>query len=394
MDNSTKPYRIFVALPDTRIASTLMMRGIFEFNASHPKWTIDVPRDSEAITDDVATRVVNAGYDGIICIASLSASILARFGKSSAALGTIGYVSSRTHQSAAVLSNNRSLGRDVAAGFLARGFFRSFGFIPARNRANWSEDRKDGFTERLADAGYTCAIFRHGKTASTDETLGRWLLGLQKPTAILAASDAWAEDAIRACHRFGLKIPSDVAISGVNNNILACEHCNPPLTSVAIDYERQGYRIAELLNEILESSTPCKSVTDHIGAAPIAWRASTPDLQPSGSLVQRGIDFIHAQIANGITAADVVRHLKVSHRLASLRFHEIRGESITDVILAERLERTRKLLVSSNAPIAEVCRRAGWASESRPKAAFAMHFGMSMRDYRNLTARMSARSHR
>ena len=386
MSDKRASYRIFAALPDTRIASTLMMRGIFDFRASHPELTVDIPRDSEAINDVAATRIVNAGYDGIITIHSLPASVLSIFENSTAALGTIGYTSAFARRNAAVLSDNRSLGREVAAGFLSRGFFRSFGFVPARKRAAWSEDRKDGFTERLADAGYTCSVFRHGKSAPTQEALGRWLTNLKKPTAILAASDAWAEDTIKACRSAGLDIPSEIAISGVNNDILICEYGDPPLTSVAIDYELQGYRVAQLLLEIITGENPLHSAVDYIGAAPIVWRASTPDLQPNSSLVKRGMDFIHARVADGITASDVVSHLGVSHRLASLRFHEIRGRSISNAIQEARLERTRMLLVSSNAPISEVCRRAGWMSESRPKAAFAAHFGMSMRDFRNLNA--------
>ena len=72
-----------------------------------------------------------------------------------------------------------------------------------------------------------------------------------------------------------------------------------------------------------------------MGSDPMAraWHALFSD-----RLVQRALAFIRAHYAEPIRPQDVVKELKVSRRLADLRFSAIQGESMGKAILRMRLE--------------------------------------------------------
>ena len=113
-------------------------------------------------------------------------------------------------------------------------------------------------------------------------------------------------------------------------------------------------------------------------------RESTSPVTPSGRLVQRALAFIRAHYAEPIRPQDVVRELKVSRRLADLRFSAIQGESIGKAILRTRLEAVCRRLVATNDTLANIAASCGFRKLDRLNAAFKSRYGVSMRDYRTL----------
>jgi DNA-binding LacI/PurR family transcriptional regulator len=77
----------------------------------------------------------------------------------------------------------------------------------------------------------------------------------QHPTALFAANDVMAIEAIRTLTRFGWRVPADVAVCGFDN-IPEAEVVMPPLTTVDQDAEAIGRRAAELLLERLTADAP------------------------------------------------------------------------------------------------------------------------------------------
>ena len=86
-------------------------------------------------------------------------------------------------------------------------------------------------------------------------------------------------------------------------------------------------------------------------------------------------------VDNGITAADVVRQLHVSRRLADLRFREITGTSILAYITDIRLEKVKRLLTDTDLRVEEIARHCGYTAGNL-KNLFARHFHCSMRAFR------------
>ena len=83
----------------------------------------------------------------------------------------------------------------------------------------------------------------------------RELLSLpERPTAIFAASDLTAIAALSVIYDFGLKVPSDIAIIGVNN-IDITSYTSPPLTTVDVHTREMGAIAADLLLARLNGDT-------------------------------------------------------------------------------------------------------------------------------------------
>ena len=136
--------------------------------------------------------------------------------------------------------DHEAVGRLAAEHFLERGH-RHFGFFGS-DSAHYSKLREASFRRRLAQAGHTVsacyveyllrlpALMESKRAAAR---VRRWLEGLPKPVAILAANDIPARELADACRRFALRVPDDVALLGVDNDDLECGLTSPPLSSVA-----------------------------------------------------------------------------------------------------------------------------------------------------------------
>ena len=57
----------------------------------------------------------------------------------------------------------------------------------------------------------------------------------------MACNDDYAQQLVVACKAARLHIPDQVGIVGVDNDELVCELSSPPISSVAINFERAGF---------------------------------------------------------------------------------------------------------------------------------------------------------
>jgi len=72
-----------------------------------------------------------------------------------------------------------------------------------------------------------------------------------RPTALFAANDLMAIEAIKAFQRLGLRVPEDIAVCGFDN-IPEAAYVEPPLTTVGHDVEEMGRVAARLLIDRIE----------------------------------------------------------------------------------------------------------------------------------------------
>ncbi|QLD11946.1 LacI family DNA-binding transcriptional regulator [Microbacterium oleivorans] len=82
-----------------------------------------------------------------------------------------------------------------------------------------------------------------------------------RPEAVVAANDLIGVGVLRAAEDLGLRVPSDLAVTGLDNTELA-EVVRPGLTSVDLGAKERGRAAAEmLLARIADSARPPQSVT-------------------------------------------------------------------------------------------------------------------------------------
>jgi len=147
-----------------------------------------------------------------------------------------------------------------AVSFLISKGHKRIGFIGGSGMGASLEDsrRFDGYCYCLRKAGIPLDE-RLVKNCKWSQDLAqictRELLSLpERPTAIFAASDLIAIAALSVIYEYGLKVPSDIAIIGINN-IDITAYTSPPLSTIDVHAREMGRIAADLLLSRINGDT-------------------------------------------------------------------------------------------------------------------------------------------
>ena len=228
-----------------------------------------------------------------------------------------------------ILEHDSAATARLAAEELLKSGFEDYAYIPYQDN-RWNRDRMESFRRMVTMAGK-----RFHKLPGANPRI--ILSHLPKPCGILAGNDAAAADTIHAAAVLGLAIPGQIAIAGIDNEELLCENENPTISSVEQDFEGAGYRLAQLLSMEMESRGSAPKFSTY-GPLRLVKRSSTAMFPKDDPRVRRGIEYIRLKAASGKVSVDAVAEaMGCSRRLATLRFREIVGRSITDEIQRVRI---------------------------------------------------------
>ena len=238
----------------------------------------------------------------------------------------------------AVRLDSEEVGRMAAKELLSLGL-DSFAFVPFRLPLYWNEDRARAFETDIKTVGKRFFRFKRSFKASPAEqreALEKWLAELPKPCGVFAANDYVSEEVATAAARLKIKVPSQLAIIGVDNDEQICESANPPLTSIMPDFADGGYLAAQLLGRMIGSKSVRPGVHT-FGASCVIRRKSTRYVGKSVGVaktgaVARGLDFIQTDAGRGIGVMDVVQKMGVIRCTAEVMFKAETGKTILQAI--------------------------------------------------------------
>jgi DNA-binding LacI/PurR family transcriptional regulator len=126
----------------------------------------------------------------------------------------------------------------------------------------WFGRTHGGYVRAMAEAGLVpSASSIHADERELGYLGAKSLLSQQdRPTAILAGTDATAEGACRAARDLGLRMPEDISICGSNDTEAPLLH--PPLTTIRCFPEEVGGQLVELaLRRIEQPKAPAQQIT-------------------------------------------------------------------------------------------------------------------------------------
>ena len=385
--------KVFIALRMAGIAGQEKLSGIFRFLGDNHDWDIRLVRTTGEFTVAAVQEALRAKYDGFIVSipgTEKTAAVLALTDVPTIVMDTHSpHLERRSTNIACIRNSSKEIGQTAAHHLLAIGKCRSYAFVHNPSVLPWSIDRCRAFRETLRDNGFWCHEFK------TPDGLQK----LQRPVGVFAANDDRGYDVIEFCHAHRIRVPEDAAVLGINNDTLICENCHPQLSSIQPDFEQEGYLAAETLSKMMRkpyrprprglalARSACEdaSRTVFVGVKAVVRRESTAELSTSGKLVQKALAYIRKNALRGISVEDVVAHLKVSRRLADLRFRELQHTSIGQEIARIRLAEVQRLLRSTKEPIDSIAARCGYENPNYLKNLFRKRFSMSMREFRKLS---------
>lgn len=273
-----------------------------------------------------------------------------------------------------VATDDAAIGKLAAEHLMNRGL-RHFAFCgyPETRTNVWMTERKRGFTGRLAEAGFDCHVFvgRHSSATSWQRVLqeiSSWLTKLPRPLGVMGCYDYRARHVLEACRILGLQVPDDVAVIGVDNDII-CDLATPPLTSIEQGKFQIGYTAAASLDQLIggRRRVPLRQVIPPVG---IVARQSTDLLCVSDPCVAQALRLIRQEACLGTHAAAVCRSIGLSRNTLDKRFKDAIGRTIDQEIRRIRLMRACELLARTKLPLRLVAKQACFGSEQYLSAVF------------------------
>jgi len=244
-------------------------------------------------------------------------------------------------------------------------------------------------------AGLTAAIPRHilprgDQNApypdATRSRLAAWLKGLPRPVGIFAFTDRVALELDEACARLGLRVPEDVALIGVGNDLARVEFAHVPLTSVQLNTQGIGTLAAETLQHLMDERPNVRrqaasAAETLVSPQKIVTRQSTDRHAVEDEAVAAALDYIREHAGNTIYVEDVARAAGVT-RVLELRFRAAFGGAVNAEILRQHFERAEELMSEPTLTLGEIAYASGFESPSVFATAFRRRYGKAPSEFR------------
>lgn len=292
-----------------------------------------------------------------------------------------------------IVVDDKAVMRQALAHLLDRGL-RSFAFLGYAGMRFVDADRRSLAALCREQAGIVEAgpadrrgdprtlLVPHAFTMQVHEpVIGRWIEALPKPVGLIAANDEIAAVALAACRTWGVAVPDQVAVVGVDDDPVYCQVSDPALSSVDPNTFKVGYHAAAMLHGMLEGRLEPPALT-YVEPAGVVARRSTDVLAFAEPDAVRVVRFIRDHACDGLTVGRIVKKMGVSRRTLERLFTEHVGHSPSEEIRRVRLARVRQLLAGTDIGYDEVARMTGFAHLETMRRVFKGEFGISPGDYR------------
>ena len=285
-----------------------------------------------------------------------------------------------------VLADNVTIGRTGAEHLLSCGI-EHLAFFQLGD-ANVERERMDGFRRAVETAG---KHFHHLDFSQVSRDLAQtldptpWLAGelakLPRPMGIMAQYDRNAQYVIQAAELASLLVPHDVAVVGVDNDMISCELGLLPLTSVDRRRHDHGYEAAALLDRIISGEKPPNDPI-LVAPGPVVVRQSTSIFAVDDPYLVRAIQFIAENFRRSLSVEDVVTASGTQRRRLYELFEKNMGRPIKSEILRCRLNEARRLLSTTHFKLSAVAVKCGFRDEYHLSRAFKAEIGLSPGQFR------------
>jgi LacI family transcriptional regulator len=343
----------------------------------------------------IKPRTGGLGFDGIVARATPNMAAAAR----QAGIPMVNvWMNSPVKDIPSVFPDASAAGEMAAAHLLGRGF-RNFGYLGYKKDVD-SRNQLAGFRGAVEAHGLSCTVHQF-----IDEDLDgpapgweRFISGLEEwvdswttPIGIYVTQDLNCRYLIDVCRNKGLYVSQDVAIIGTGNESVICDAPPPTLTSIDLGYTRVGHRAASLLHELMSGAEPPKEPI-LVAPAELVPRQSTDVFAASDPMVSRALRFMAEHSHERIEVKTVVSAVATNRRSLERRFRQSIGKSIAEEITRLRLERAKRRIVETDAPMKDIALEVGFRNADHFYKVFSRVEGMPPSQFREERQRLFPRN--
>lgn len=372
----------------THIAGRRTVEGVLKYAQEKTNWIIESP--PHPVDSNISRWLGDWRGDGIV-LRSFSPAIVDQVKKIGIpVVNTLGSLHDRTARERNIRPANEGIGRKAATYFLEKGFHR-FAFLGMKDQL-WSKSRKFGFRSVLKERSLRPKVLEIPNFYAPDTKLSwtevearmtSWAKSLPEFCGVFCVNDDLGCYFIDLCRKANRRIPSELAILGVDNDAFRCELCNPSLSSIDPNHREVGYQAAALLDRLMHHRSPEVPVR-YVSCGDVVERGSTDVLAVCDEDLKNAVSFIRDNLASRIRIEDIARHAHLSQSVLKRRFKTVLGQTVHERIVQERIRVARTLLVATNLPLVIVAERSGFAHQGHMGRTFREHLETTPLEYRHL----------
>ena len=347
--------KVILLIESSRASGRALLRGVADYSHHHGPWSFSW---EPAGLEKVQPLLETGDADGIILRDVAGAEEIMAYGLPTV---VVGHRKTEIPGLVNVVTDSEAIGRMGAEHLLGCGFkhFAFCGYVktPLEN-TTWSEIRREFFCERIREAGFAhpphYALSTLPKNWSREwRSLAQWLGALPKPLGLMACNDDCAQRVMEVCKLAGLTVPDTIGIIGADNDEVVCGLTDPPMSSIAINFERAGYEAAAALDGLMRGAPV---VPDRITAAAshVVTRRSTDFVAADEPHLAKALRYIRDHARDGVSVDEVAMSAGLSRRALEKRFRKQLGRSILEEVRRIRTDHIARLLVETDLPVAKI----------------------------------------
>lgn len=349
--------RILIIADKVKTYSRSILEGISEFVEQQWDWCCDLQISKPEVDRAVASGTVS----GIISVVSHSKEELDQLREYSIPL-VFSLLEPLDDSLPFVGVDDTRVGAMAGDHFLEIGF-RKFAFIGQKRKVEserFTQKRKDGFFDRL---GLPCEARKEKLINLTPESrreLEKFLRGLSGRFGIFCDTDVTAKIVSDVSCSVELQIPDQMAVAGVDNDLIDCLLTYPSLTSIELPGRQIGRTAADLLDQLMNGG----KAAGHILLPPLGVkvRTSTRISVADDPVIFDALSYINKHACSGLKVQDLIPRSGICRSLFERRFRKSTGKSPLQEIHRVRIDAAKSMLVNSMATIHSVAEACGFCN--------------------------------
>lgn len=197
--------------------------------------------------------------------------------------------------------------------------------------------------------------------------LKKKLLHPEAKTGIYAIHDMRGRLLADYCTELGVRVPEDIGILGRFDTINA-RLCTPELSSVVIPGKQIGGRAMHLLMQLIEKQS-VEDLNPLIKITELRVRESTVGKSTPDMIALQARTIIRENSCKGLTVDELIQALPLARSTFEKRYKALTGSSPAQEIRKIRVEKARKLLLTSKKTVDEIAYEVGF-TDARPFVVF------------------------
>ena len=355
-------------------------QGISDYANEHTNWLLD--------QCDYPELFIKKGvhYDGII--GRISSACYKEAIKHRIPMVNVWLNSPVVEQIPSSLVNFTEAGQIAAEHLVARGFKRLIHI--GYNDDNASSAHYEGVRSVAEKYGYPC--YKYHLSLQFDESSQGWTEFLasvqtfqknwEAPIGLALVTDSLARPILSILTYLGWKIPQQLAIVGTGNNELICKSLNPTLSTINLGHYQSGYDAAGLLDKLLKGQSvslekryiPCKE---------LIVQQSSDVYAVDDPVVARALEYMSNNSNSALSVDNVAQKVGMGRRTLERRFKKLLDRTINDELIRLRIERLKRLLLETDAPVKTLCSDVGFGTNVHMHNIFKRYTGMTPTAFRN-----------